>query len=76
MDCLEKSSCAIHKQAAEDFSGAVMHCDMDHHSLHGMDDDSSSDDDSTSTAAVGPTDPLRANCVDLCASCFLRIAGK
>jgi hypothetical protein len=30
VDCLEKSTCASHRQAAEDFSGVVNHCNMDH----------------------------------------------
>jgi hypothetical protein len=46
VDCLDMSTCDIHKQAAEDFSGVVMHCEMDH-SGHGS---SSHTTTSTSTA--------------------------
>lgn len=39
IDCLSESTCPEHLKLADDFSGPVMHCDMEHDMTHGVDHD-------------------------------------
>jgi hypothetical protein len=72
VDCLEKSTCEVHRKAAEDFSGIVSHCDMDHHM--GPKSSGSAADSATSASPSPSTAPASdAGAISPVNMCFIAL---